>query len=142
MDCDGHPIVLFDGLCGLCDRTVRFLLKRDRQDCFRFASLQSEFARKVLAKHQIASEHLETIYLVLNYAKSAEVLLSRSVAISEVWSRLDWPWSIFGWLVRALPRQFADWGYNMVARHRYRLFGRYDSCLLPPEDFRYRFLEI
>jgi predicted DCC family thiol-disulfide oxidoreductase YuxK len=137
-----HPIILYDGVCGLCNRLVRFVLKRDRNDRFRFAALQSNFARKLLERHGRAPDDLDTFYLVLDEGQSTERLLARNEATIAVLEELGGIWRIFGELLRLFPRRFGDWQYNLIARSRYRMFGRYDSCPLPDPKARHKFLDL
>jgi predicted DCC family thiol-disulfide oxidoreductase YuxK len=136
-----NPILLYDGVCGLCNRLVRFLLKRDRQDRFRFASLQSGFARTLLSSHGASPDELDTFYLVLDYAQHAESLLARSDAAVAVMRELGGICAALGLGLRILPRGLRDWGYNRIARSRYRIFGRYSACLMPEARYRHKFLD-
>jgi predicted DCC family thiol-disulfide oxidoreductase YuxK len=133
-------IILYDGVCGLCNRFVNFVIKHDRHDQFRFASLQGRFATGLLHRRGIDSRQLATIYLVVGPEMPSERLLSRSAAVTEILSRLGGIWKISAGLLRALPRWLQNWGYDRVAGNRYRIFGRYDSCPLPNEKDRNKFL--
>lgn len=143
------PILLYDGVCGFCNWAVRFILKHDRRELFRFASLQSEFAKRVLAKHEADASRLNTLYVVLNYSEepdtialARESLLSRSNAVLFVLDELGGPWRALGRALRPMPRVVTDWGYRTFARYRYSMFGRYDSCPLPSAATRSRFLDL
>jgi predicted DCC family thiol-disulfide oxidoreductase YuxK len=135
------PIVLFDGVCGLCNRLIRFLLKRDTHDRFRFASLQNKFAEDLLKRHGADSRDLDTVYVALNYGEPNERLLARSDAILHLLTQLDgvWKWARAG---RVLPKAFRDGIYEIVARNRYRIFGKHESCLLPEPKHRRKFLDL
>lgn len=140
----GHPLVLYDGVCGLCNRLVRFLLRRDRDARFRFAWLQGGLAASVLARHGMAppagdSSDSGTLYVVLEFGQPGERLLARSEAVLFVLRELP-RWRVLAALFGLLPRRLRDVLYNLVARHRYRLFGRYDTCPAPPPQERERFL--
>jgi predicted DCC family thiol-disulfide oxidoreductase YuxK len=136
-----NPILLYDGVCGLCNRLVRFVLKHDRQELFRFAALQSEFAGKILARHGANPGDLDTFYLVLNHGQPAERLAARSDAAVEVLRNLGGTWRGCGSVLRIFPKWVRDWGYNRVARSRYRVFGKFEACPLPEERYRGRFLD-
>jgi predicted DCC family thiol-disulfide oxidoreductase YuxK len=136
-----NPIVFYDGVCGLCNRLVQFLLKRDRHDRLRFASLQSEFAASLLKRHGLDSRDLDTVYLVLDYKQSSERVLARSDAILYLLRQLGGVWSIAG-LGRVLPKWVRDGIYKIIAGNRYRVFGKYESCLLPQEQHRHKFLDV
>src|SRR3954462_9997442 len=123
-DRDQHPILLYDGVCGLCNGFVQFTLRHDPRGIFRFAALQSEFGRHVLQCQGISAEDLDTVYIVLNHdaqGSGSEVLLARSDAVSYVLLELGAAWRIAGRLLRLLPRSLRDWGYRIVARNRYRV---------------------
>ena len=159
-----HPILLYDGVCGLCNRLVQFVLRRDPAGMFRFASLQSGFAGTVLARHGADTRDLDTVYVVVNCDLADEHLLSRSDAVVFILRHLGAAelrsarpglrpgptqatpipgslfWRLSGIVLQVVPRPLREWGYRMVARNRYRIFGRYDTCPIPTEDTRSRFL--
>ena len=134
------PIVLYDGVCGLCNRLTRFLLKHDTNDRFRFASLQSEFASAILRKHNLSASDLDSVYVVTNPGQANEQVLDRSDAILHLFSELGGLWGAAG-VTRVIPRVVRDWVYNHVARNRYRVFGKYDACPVPDEKDRRKFIE-
>jgi predicted DCC family thiol-disulfide oxidoreductase YuxK len=136
-----NAIILYDGVCGFCNRTVRFVLKRDSRDCFHFATLQSEFARRLLQKHGISTEKLESIVLVLDSRPTEQVQI-RSTAAITTFRELGPFWRALANLLVLLPRGLRDWGYNLVARYRYRIFGKYDTCPLPQASDRHKFLDV
>ena len=133
-----NPILLYDGVCGLCNRLVQFVLKRDSSGHFRFASLQSDFASRILRQHGLDPNDLDTVYLV---EEPGQRLTARSDAVISVLRELGGFWRAVAFLMRALPKSLRDWGYNIVAHNRYRIFGKHDSCLLPEEKYRHRFLD-
>jgi predicted DCC family thiol-disulfide oxidoreductase YuxK len=135
------PVLLYDGVCGLCNRAVRFVLRRDRRRMFRFAALQSAFAAALLARHQRDPEELSTVVVVLRPGASDEQLLTRSDAALFIAHQLGGFWKLFAGFGRVLPRAFRDAVYNLVARWRYRLFGKYDVCPLPRPEDRARFID-
>jgi len=137
-----HPILLYDGVCGLCNRLVQFILRRDRNAIFQFTSLQSPFAARILARHGLNPADLDTVHVVVNHERADESLLSRSDAVRYVLRELGVFWRFAGSLLSCLPRPVCDWGYRVVARNRYRIFGRYDVCPLPSETVRRRFLDL
>jgi predicted DCC family thiol-disulfide oxidoreductase YuxK len=137
-----QPIVVYDGVCGLCNRAVRFVLKHDGQDRFRFASLQSEFAAGILRRRGIQPGILDTFYLVTDHGQPGEQLSERSEAAIAVLRELGGVWRVLALPLRVLPAQVRDWGYNLIARHRYRMFGKYDACPLPEAKDRHKFLDM
>jgi predicted DCC family thiol-disulfide oxidoreductase YuxK len=136
------PILLYDGVCGLCNRLVRFILRRDRNGIFHFASLQSAMAARILARHGAQSSDLDTFYVVINPDLADETLLSRSDAVLSVLKLLGGLSSAAASVLQAMPRSFRNVAYNAVARNRYRIFGRSEVCMLPPEQERSRFLDV
>jgi predicted DCC family thiol-disulfide oxidoreductase YuxK len=136
-----HPILLYDGVCGLCNRLIQFILRRDRNAIFRFASLQSAFAARILTRHSANPTNLDTVYVVLNPELPDEHLLSRSDAGIFVLNQLAGPWRPATFLLQLLPRFLRDALYNTVARHRYRIFGRSEVCALPSDADHSRFLD-
>ena len=129
-------IILFDGVCHLCDATVKFILPRDRAGVFRFATLQSDFARNLLGKHGLPVTHPpQTIFLV----DGGEVY-DRSTAALRIACRLGGAWRLLAafWII---PKPLRDWVYALIALNRYRWFGRYEECPLPPADWKARFIE-
>ncbi|HEV2830315.1 MAG TPA: thiol-disulfide oxidoreductase DCC family protein [Pyrinomonadaceae bacterium] len=136
-----NPIVLYDGVCGLCNHLVQFLLKRDKNDRFRFASLQSEFAQTLMMKHGVDPHDLDTVYVVKEHGQSNETLLARSDAILFMLQQLGGVWKLSG-VGRVLPGAFRDAVYKIVARNRYRVFGKHESCMLPEPKHRAKFLDV
>lgn len=159
-----HPILLYDGVCGLCNRLVQFILRRDPAGVFRFAALQGELAGRILARHGADARDLDTVYVAVDHELPDEHLLPRSDAVIFILRHLGAAelrsartgggpiptqagltpstfWRMMGRLLQLVPRPLRDWGYGIVARNRYRLFGRYDTCPLPTGDTRSRFLE-
>ncbi len=136
------PIILYDGVCGLCNRLVQFLLKRDKSSRLRFASLQSDFAAKVLQRHGIDAKDLDTVQVIENYEQPGERVLQRSDAILRAGSELGGFWSVSSAAGKVIPRALRDVIYRFVARNRYRVFGKYDTCMLPEPNQRSRFLDV
>jgi len=134
-------IVLYDGVCGLCNRLNQFLLKRDHQDRLLFASLQSDFSKKILERYGADPSDLDTVYVVENYERSDERLLKRSDAILRAVGTLGGVWKIsaFGKIV---PRPLRDLFYRLVATNRYRVFGKYEVCMMPDPKYRKKFLDL
>ena len=137
----GISVVLYDGVCGLCNRLVRFVLKRDHNAVFRFASLQSSVAQQILIRHGITPDALDTFYVVSDFATPGERVLSKSAAALYVAAKLGPVWKAAA-VLRILPRRMRDAIYDTIARHRYRVFGRYDTCPLPEARYRERFIDL
>ena len=140
-EAETKAIVLYDGVCGLCNRAVQFLLKRDRHDRLQFASLQSDLAAKVLNRHGMNPKGLDTVYAVLNYGEPNETLLAKGDAFLFFAGVIDGVWSVAS-VVKVVPRPVRNWLYDFVARHRYQVFGKSESCMLPDPKQRHKFLEV
>jgi predicted DCC family thiol-disulfide oxidoreductase YuxK len=135
-----NPIVLYDGVCGLCNRLVQFLLKRDTHDRLRFAALQSDFAGEILRRHGLDPDDLNTAHLVLNYNEPGERILGRSDAILQGVNELGGVWRIAG-VAKVVPRSIRNFFYKLVAENRYRMFGKFETCMLPEPRHRAKFLD-
>jgi predicted DCC family thiol-disulfide oxidoreductase YuxK len=166
-----HPIILYDGVCGLCNRVNQFVLRRDPEGIFRFASLQGAVAGRILARHGANPEGLDTVYVVVDYELPEERLLPRSDAVIFILKQLGGAelcsagpfdfaqgrqpgaavptqasgptriWRLAGLVLQLVPRPLRELGYRLVARNRYRFFGRFESCVLPSPKHRGLFLD-
>jgi predicted DCC family thiol-disulfide oxidoreductase YuxK len=136
------PILFYDGVCGLCNTLVQFLLKHDKHGRLRFASLQSDFAEKVLRRHGFDPKDLDTLHVVENYEQPNERLLQRSDAVLRAGRELGGHWSVLAAIAKIVPRSLRDIAYRFVAQNRYRAFGKYETCMLPDPDQRSRFLDV
>ena len=132
-------IVLYDGFCGMCDGVVQFLLRHDKNDAFRFAPQQGEAAKAILARHSLGAGTMATICVVENYASPQERVYTKSDATLRIADGLGGVWTLAR-TFRPLPRSFRDACYDMVARNRYRIFGRRTECRLPSPDDQRKFL--
>jgi len=132
------PLLLYDGLCGFCDATVRFVLRRDPHGTMRFAPLQGPTAQAILERHP----HLRGIdSLVLVEAVSGvEAVSVRSEAARRVAAYLGGGWGVIASALHRVPLPLRDAAYDLFARHRHRLFGRRDACEVPGPEVRARFL--
>jgi predicted DCC family thiol-disulfide oxidoreductase YuxK len=135
-----HPVLLYDGVCGLCNRAVQFTLRHDHRDIFRFAALQSELAERVLARHGESASDLNSVYLVREIGKAGERLLARSDAVIYLLHTLGGRWRVLAGIYGVLPRWARDGLYDMVVRKRYRAFGRFETCPVPSPEVREKFL--
>jgi len=134
-----RPVVLFDGVCNLCNRTVQFIIRRDPHARFRFASLQSAagaaIVRQATGRALPSADPPESILLV-----ERDRLYERSTAVLHVLRKLRFPWPVAYALV-IVPRAMRDSVYDLIARRRYRWFGRQDVCMVPTPDLRARFVD-
>lgn len=132
-------ILLYDGVCGFCNDWVQFTLNRDERGVFQFAPLQGGTASRILARYGKDPTDLDTVYLVIDPNGPSEKLLWKSRAIFTVLSKLGFGYRLLA-LLRFLPATLTDLGYDLIARNRYRWFGRKDSCPVPDPRHRPRFL--
>lgn len=133
-------LVLYDGECGLCHGLVRFVLPRDPAAAFHFAALQGPAAERHLARFGGRTPELTTVFVVANYRQPDPLCLVKARAVLFVFRSLGWPWRFVA-VLGLLPTSWLDRGYDFIARHRHRLFGRRDACLIPAPEHRERFLE-
>jgi predicted DCC family thiol-disulfide oxidoreductase YuxK len=138
---EGRALLLYDGVCALCNGVVKFLMKHDRLDRFRFAPLQSELGREMLARFDIHS-FPDGVVLITEALTPAERIYRRSDAVQESLMQLGAPWKQVGKALNLLPRFLPEWGYGVIARYRYRLFGRYNACPVPSPEQRSRLLGV
>ena len=129
-----HPILLFDGVCNLCNGVVQFIITRDHKAIFRFASLQSDIGQSLLIQYGLPIDEINTIVLIENgqaYTHSTAALkMASHLGIFWIWTKLLW----------LFPAFFRDWVYSGVAKNRYRWFGKQETCLLPKAEWKGRFL--
>jgi len=136
----GQHLLLYDGVCGLCDHLVQFVLARDPGGRFDFAPLQSATGRAAVAREGGDPDALTSFYVVRDYRTGHARSLVKARAALFVARSLGLPWSlaaVFG----VLPTVVLDWGYDLVAGYRYRVFGRFDQCVLPRPEQRKRFVD-
>ena len=131
-------VLLYDGLCGFCDRTVRFILARDPGGSLRFASLQGEFAARMMQQRPDLREIDSLILLDVATNGDAAGVSVRSDAVLGIARYLGGPWRVAS-VLKVLPKALRDLGYDLFARHRYGMFGRYDACAIPTAEQRSRF---
>jgi predicted DCC family thiol-disulfide oxidoreductase YuxK len=132
------PVLLYDGVCGFCNKSVRMILDHDRKGSMRFAALQSGYGAEVVGRHSELRGVDSVVYV--ERTPGGERVHVRSDAALKVAAYLGGFWKIF-LAAKALPRPLRDYFYDLFARNRYRLFGKYDSCMLPPPEVRARFLD-
>ena len=127
-------IVLFDGVCNLCNHSVDFIIKKDKKASFKIAALQDEKSRVLLNKFRINSKELGSVILI----QDGKVFMKSRAAL-EISRKLVWPWPLLYPLV-LIPHQLRDTLYDWVARNRYRWFGKKETCRLPSPEEKSRFL--
>jgi predicted DCC family thiol-disulfide oxidoreductase YuxK len=128
-------LILFDGVCNLCNGFVQFLIKRDPAGKFRFASLQSDFGRSQLLRFNLDPDLLHSVILI-----EGDNVLQRSDAALRIVNQLGGAWKILN-AFKIFPKFLRDALYNVVARNRYKVFGKRDSCMIPTPELKARFIE-
>jgi predicted DCC family thiol-disulfide oxidoreductase YuxK len=137
----GPTVVFFDGVCGLCDRFVQFLLARDREGVLLFALLQGELAQQTLTKYGFDASNLDSVVAVSDWKLPHERASTQARAVLVALDALGGGWRVFAHAARIVPVPLANVVYRLVARWRYRLFGRFETCQLPRPEWKGRFLE-
>ncbi|WP_409254000.1 thiol-disulfide oxidoreductase DCC family protein [Bacillus sp. SCS-153A] len=127
-------VILFDGVCNLCNGVVQFIIKRDSNAYFQFASQQSTKGIALMEKHHIDS-HTDSFYLI-----DQDRVFMKSTAALEVSRNLDGVWKVF-YLGIIIPKFIRDYIYDYIAKNRYKWFGKSDACMLPGPETKNRFIE-
>lgn len=130
-----HRIILFDGICNLCNDSVIFILEREKEPVFQFAWVQSEAGQKLLRWCGLPKDYGQAVVLI----DRGKVYLGPTAAL-KIGQTLKFPWSFLSSLGFLVPESIRDWIYKQIARNRYRWFGKRDVCMLPTENLNARFL--
>jgi predicted DCC family thiol-disulfide oxidoreductase YuxK len=131
---DADPIIIFDGVCVLCSGFVHWVIRHDRDKQFRFVAAQSPLGQAIYRHIELPTEVFETNLLI-----AGGFIYGKSEAFFRIIERLGPPWSLLG-IGRLCPASLRTWFYDRIARNRYRLFGRTESCMAPAPDIAGRFL--
>lgn len=134
-----QTLVLYDGVCGLCNRLVAFLLRHDRNDQFRFAPLQSSLAQTLLHRYGLDPKDFDSVVVIADFGQPSERALTRSAAALLSLDRLGGLWRLVG-IGKSIPLSLREALYKFIARHRYQVFGKYSECPVPKPDDRHKFL--
>ena len=130
-----HKIILFDGVCNLCNGSVIFVLKREKKPIFKFASIQSEAGKELLEWCGLPSGYSQAVVLIDN----GKIYLGSTAAL-KIGQELIFPWDILSCAGFIVPKFIRDWIYNQIAQHRYQWFGKRDVCMIPTENLKVKFL--
>lgn len=130
-----HPVVLFDGVCNFCNGSVNFLLAQDKKSLLRFAALQSTSGQQLLQKYSLPATNWGSFFLIANHQ-----VYQKTDAVLKVTAYLPWywRWTQLFWIV---PRLVRNSIYNLIAKNRYKWFGKKESCMIPSAAVRQRFLD-
>lgn len=132
----GKKIILFDGVCNLCNASINFVIKRDKKDLFRYASLQSEVGQKLISERNIDIKNIDSILLI----DPSVAYYHKSTAALHIAKQLSGFYPFLSVLI-ILPRFFRDWIYDIVARNRYKWFGKKESCMIPTPELKALFID-
>ena len=130
-----QKIILFDGVCNLCNGSVTFILERERKPIFHFASIQSETGKELLEWCGLPKDYSQAIVFIEN----GKIRLGSTAAL-KIAQHLASPWSLLSHMGFIVPKLIRDWVYNQIAQHRYQWFGKRDVCMVPTESLKARFL--
>lgn len=131
-----HDIILFDGVCNLCNSAVQFIIKRDKADRYRFAALQSDLGKELTAARNIDTQKIDSIILI----EPGKAYYIKAPAALRIGKQFGGLWKLLG-IFEWFPPVISNWFYDLVARNRYRWFGRKDECMIPTPELKERFLD-
>lgn len=127
-------IILFDGVCNLCNSSVNFIIKHDAKEQFLFASLQSDAAKEILLQFSTKKLTLDSIILI-----DGKNIYEKSSAALQISKHLNGGYKLlYGFII--IPKFIRDWLYNIIAENRYKWFGKKEKCMIPTSEIRNRFL--
>ena len=130
-----HPVILFDGVCNLCNASVQFIIKRDKKQIFRFAALQSQFGQKVVDSFNLSDKKIDSVILLEN--NSVKI---KSDAALRIAKQLGGIYSLL-YVFIILPKFIRNSVYDFIARNRYSWFGKQESCMIPTPELKRLFIE-
>ena len=128
-------VILFDGVCNLCNSSVDWIIRRDKHNLFKFASLQSDYGKQITEQYKITEQYLDTVVLLDN-----DKIYLRASAVLRILKQLGGFYSLV-YIFNVLPSPVLNFFYNIVARYRYRWFGKRDTCRVPDEVEKEKFIE-
>jgi len=129
-------IILFDGVCNLCNRSIQFIIKRDKKDEFRFATLQGDIGRQLVQERNIDTSRVDSIILI----EPGVAFYTKSTAALKIGASFGGFWKIIN-VLNLIPRQLRDIVYDLVAKYRYRWFGKKEQCMVPTSELAVKFLD-
>ena len=130
-------LILFDGVCNLCNRSVLYVIKRDKKNKFLFASLQSKTGETIINKFNIDTTQTDSILL---FNPSVYKIYSKSTAALHISKSLDFPVKFLA-IFLIIPNFIRDWFYDYIAKNRYKWYGKKESCMIPTPDLKAKFLD-
>ena len=130
-----NEVILFDGVCNLCNFFVQFVIERDKNNIFKFASLQSDYSKKLLNRFGTDNSKIDSVILY-----SGDRIFTESTAALKILKQLGGGWQLM-YVFIILPKFMRDAVYRLIARNRYKWFGKKDSCMLPTPELKNKFIE-
>nr|NQU94161.1 thiol-disulfide oxidoreductase DCC family protein [Bacteroidota bacterium] len=131
----GHEnIIIFDGICNLCNGSVKFIIKRDQRAKFRFVAFQSTKGQELLIENGLPTDNIDTMIFIKN-----GICLLKSTAGLEILKDLGWPWKLL-YIFIFIPKPVRDLFYDLIAKSRYKIFGKRGSCMVPTKEYKNRFI--
>jgi predicted DCC family thiol-disulfide oxidoreductase YuxK len=130
-----ESIILFDGVCNLCNRSVQFIIRRDKKNRFRFAAIQGKTGQSLMQQFQLTQNEINSFLLI-----EGQKIYTRSTAALRVFRQLGGLWSLL-YVFIIVPPFIRDVIYNWVARNRYKWYGKRDACMIPSDELKSKFLE-
>jgi predicted DCC family thiol-disulfide oxidoreductase YuxK len=129
-----HPVILFDGVCNFCNSVVNFIIRQDKKEIFRFAALQSAAGQQLLKQYHLPHNHFDSFILI----EKGKVYQSSAAAL-KLYNQLPWhwKWTQLFWIIPPILRNEV---YNLIAKNRYKWFGRKEQCMIPSPKLKNRFL--
>ncbi|MGV8992866.1 MAG: thiol-disulfide oxidoreductase DCC family protein [Flavobacterium sp.] len=132
----GKKIILFDGVCNLCNTMVNFVIERDTKDAFKFVALQSETGKAILKKIGLFDKNIDSIVLY----EPGVAYFYKATAALEVAKSLGGIYSVLGYVLNIFPDSILNFGYDFIAKNRYKWFGKQDACMIPTAELKSKFL--
>ncbi len=134
---EGKKIILFDGVCNLCNNAINFIIKHDKKDTFRYASLQSDIGKELIEQRNIDTSKLDSILLI---EQKKMIYFHKSTAALHIAKQLSGLYPFLS-VFLILPKFLRDWVYDIVAKNRYKWFGKKESCMIPTPELRALFID-
>lgn len=135
------PVLLYDGVCGFCNKAVQVVLDHDKHGTLRFAALQSDYGKAVSARYPILQNVDSVALLETSSSTGKECVFLRSTAALHIFAYLGGAWKLF-LVAYIIPTSVRDFFYDLFARYRYKIFGKHDRCVIPSQEVRARFLDL
>ena len=133
---EGEKIILFDGICNLCNSAIQFVIKRDKKNLYKFAPLQSDTAKALLQERGIDTSKIDSIILI----DPNTAYYTKSSAALEIGKTFGGGWRLIG-VFEWVPGPVRDWVYDLIAKNRYRWFGKQNECMVPTPELKAKFLD-